>query len=56
MNKIKAITSLIGETSVFEYYIVPKKLDWLLCENHDKLIGIEEPVIARIKTTIKDHI
>jgi len=50
-GKIKAIVSVIGEMTAFEYYLVPKKLDWLLCEtHHDVLVGVGEPIIKRLKT------
>lgn len=49
-GKIKAIVSLLGEMTAFEYYLVPKKLDWLLCENHHAVFyGVGEPIIERLK-------
>jgi hypothetical protein len=37
LNAVK----VIGECFAFEYYLIPKNLQWLLCENHhDTLIGI----------------
>jgi len=34
---------IIGECYSFEYYIIPKDLSWLLCENHHSvLIGVGE--------------
>lgn len=46
--------SIIGECFGFEYYIVPKDLSWLVCENHHgRVIGcgrsIEE-AIRRVAT------
>ena len=32
--KANLIPKVLGETSGFEYYIVSKKYNWLLCENH----------------------
>ncbi len=49
-GKIKPIVSLLGEMIAFEYYLVPKKLDWLLCEtHHDVLVGVGEPIVERLK-------
>jgi hypothetical protein len=34
-----AIPELLGETHAFEYYIIDRKMTWLLCKNHhDTLI------------------
>lgn len=50
-GKIKPIISLLGEMTAFEYYLVPKKLNWLLCEtHHDVLVGVGEPIVERLKT------
>jgi hypothetical protein len=36
----KIIGQLIGECFGFEYYIISKNLEWLICENHhSRLIG-----------------
>jgi hypothetical protein len=43
------IQKIIGECYGFEYYIIPKSKEWLLCENHHNyLIGIGKAVIYRI--------
>ncbi|MEQ9439212.1 MAG: hypothetical protein RIG62_09190 [Cyclobacteriaceae bacterium] len=35
------IRNIIGECFGFEYYVIDKNKDWLICENHhDRLIGI----------------
>jgi hypothetical protein len=49
---IKPIVSVIGETLLLdEFYIVSKKLKWLICENHhDCLIGIGEDIVGKMKT------
>jgi hypothetical protein len=40
----------LGECYGFEYYLVAKDLQWLICENHhDYLIGVGSEVIARIR-------
>lgn len=49
-GKISAITTILKKLSFEEYYIVSKKLDWLLCENHHNLlIGCGEPIIRKMK-------
>jgi hypothetical protein len=38
---IKPIQKIIGELPYFEYYLVSKKYEWLICENdHGVLIGL----------------
>jgi hypothetical protein len=38
---IEPIQKIIGEKPAFEYYLVSKKYEWLLCENgHGELIGL----------------
>ncbi len=45
--KPAVISELIGECSAFEYYVIDKNKQWLLCENHsDRLIGIGEELKA----------
>jgi hypothetical protein len=44
------IAELLGDLYGFEYYIVSKKFEWLLCEDHHGvLIGVGQPVIERIE-------
>lgn len=44
------VSSILGECSFFEYYIVSKDLSWLVCENHHGVvIGCGDPVGRRIK-------
>ena len=46
------IQQVIGECFGFEYYIIDKNKDWLICEtHHNKLIGIGEKL--RIKNLKK---
>jgi hypothetical protein len=34
----------------FEYYIVSKKFEWLLCENHhDILIAVGQPMVEKME-------
>lgn len=50
-GKLKAIVTVLRESYDFEYYIVDKRLNWLLCEtHHDVLIGVGEPIIQSLKT------
>jgi hypothetical protein len=45
-----AIVQVLAESHHFEYYIVSKKKDWLLCENHHEvLIAAGEPMIKALK-------
>ena len=45
------IQSVIGECYRFEYYIVPKNKEWLLCENHhNRMIGVGNSFIEKMKT------
>ena len=42
--------SIIGECFGFEYYLIPKDLTWLLCENHHgRLIAVGQPVQDRLR-------
>lgn len=44
------IQKVIGECYGFEYYIISKTKNWLLCENHhNRLIGVGEEIIDRMK-------
>jgi hypothetical protein len=41
-----AITQVVSASYQFEYYVVSKKRDWLLCENHHEvLVAVGEPMI-----------
>jgi hypothetical protein len=45
-----AIQQVIGECYGFEYYIIPKSKDWLLCENHhNRMIGVGNQITARLE-------
>lgn len=51
--KTAVISDLIGECTAFEYYIMDKNKQWLLCENHsDQLIGVGKV----LKTINKDKL
>ena len=46
---VEAVQSVIGECWAFEYYVVSRSLDWLVCENHsDVVIAIGEAVAERL--------
>jgi hypothetical protein len=51
----EAIVQVLAESHQFEYYIVSKKRDWLLCENHHEvLMAVGEPMfeaLNRAKTS-----
>ena len=45
----ETIQKIIGECYGFEYYIIPKSKEWLLCENHhDYVVGVGEVVISKL--------
>ncbi|MDF5737958.1 MAG: hypothetical protein PUQ00_20480 [Nostoc sp. S13] len=47
---IAVIADLIGEIYGFEYYIVSKKLEWLLGEDHNGvLIGVGQSMTEKIE-------
>lgn len=45
----RVIPRILRETHPFEYYIVDRKMTWLLCENHHGvLIGVGETIVNRM--------
>lgn len=45
----ETIQKVIGECYGFEYYIIPKSKEWLLCENHhDYVVGVGELVLSKL--------
>lgn len=49
-SNIKSIHKILANMYGFEYYIVSKRYEWLLCENHHgNLIGTGEKMIDRMK-------
>ena len=49
------IQQVIGECFAFEYYIIDKNKDWLICETHDnQLIGIGEKLRTKNLKKIAD--
>ena len=52
---IKSIQKVLSESHAFEYYIVSKKYEWLLCENHHEvLFGVGEIIIEKLKQIERD--
>ncbi|HEX8658152.1 MAG TPA: DUF6756 family protein [Hymenobacter sp.] len=55
-GQIHAIQSVLREHSVFEYYLVSKKYEWLLCQtHHDVLTGLKSiiPKMEALRLIIK---
>ena len=49
-SNVQSISQIVGECYGFEYYIVQKQFEWLICENHhDTLFGIGKVVEMKIK-------
>jgi hypothetical protein len=45
-----AIAAVFAECPLFEFFVVPKDLSWLVGENHhDYLIAVGEPVASRLR-------
>jgi hypothetical protein len=45
----EAIVQVLAESPYFEYYVVSKKRDWLLCENHHEVLtAVGEPMIEAL--------
>ena len=50
-GKISAIISILKELHFEEYYIVSKKFEWIVCENHHNLlIGSGKSIVEKIKS------
>jgi hypothetical protein len=55
-GSIEDIRDVIGECFGFEYYVIPKGFDWLLCENHhDILIAVGDAVRDRLIDMASRH-
>jgi hypothetical protein len=49
-STVEAVCSVLPEVPPFEYYVVSKKLEWLVCENHHGyVIASGEPVVSRLE-------
>lgn len=49
-STIEVICAVLREIPACEYYVVSRKLDWLLCENHhDVLIASGAEMVARME-------
>lgn len=45
----KVIQKVIGNACGFEYYILDRKLKWLLCENHHEvMVAVGEPLASNL--------
>lgn len=52
-GRLGAIVAILAEAHAFEYYVVSRKLDWLLCENHhDVLIGTGEAIVKKMEAVL----
>lgn len=50
-GNIAAIVDILGSMYSFEYYIISKKFEWLLCENHHNiLIGVGQSMVKKIES------
>jgi hypothetical protein len=48
-SRINPVCAVLSECPAFEYYILPRKMDWLLCENHHNLIiGSGEAIVSKL--------
>jgi hypothetical protein len=48
-----AIERLLGETHLFEYALVSKRLDWLLGEEHHSVfVGVGQQVVERLQEMV----
>lgn len=48
-SNVEAIEMILKEMYGFEYYIVDKKYNWVLCENHhDILIGLGDEIVDKL--------
>ena len=46
---LDAVVRVLGELHAFEYAVIDRKLEWLICENHhDVLIGAGESAMSRL--------
>lgn len=48
-GQIKAIISIIANCFSFEYYIVSKKYEWILCENHHGVLIGSGSIVGKMK-------
>jgi hypothetical protein len=49
-STIEPICAVLREMPLFEYYVVSKKLEWLVCENHHGyVIASGEPMVSKLE-------
>lgn len=55
-GKVAAVVKVIEEMYAFEYYIVSKKFEWLLGEDHHGvLVGVGQPITEKIERLKSIH-
>lgn len=48
---VSSAVSIIGECFGFEYYLIPKNKNWLICENHHNyVIGVGNKITKRLSS------
>jgi hypothetical protein len=48
-STVSAVCAVLQECPAFEYYLVAKKMNWLICENHHgQVIASGEPLAAAL--------
>jgi hypothetical protein len=48
-SRIDPVCAVLAECPAFEYYILSRRMDWLLCENHHNLlIGSGEVIVRKL--------
>jgi len=53
---VRDIHAVIAECPLFEFYIIQKQFDWLLCENHhDVLFAVGDQVEKKLKELSPAH-
>jgi hypothetical protein len=50
-GRIDSIAAVLDEAWSFEFYVVSKKFEWLLCQNHhDAMMAVGEPMVTHLKS------
>ena len=49
-GKLSSVVAVLGDLHAFEYAIVDKKLEWIICENHHNiLVASGEPAVSKLR-------
>jgi hypothetical protein len=49
----RVVERLLGETHLFEYAVVSKRLDWLIGEEHHSVfVGVGQPIVERLRALV----